>query len=160
MELIQFLVDGGLHGFGFTEPLLFLNRVVVGAFFLISGYHKLFVPIRHEQLVRTLEACGIPFLGFCCWFVPIVEFLGGIAVFLGLLAPLAAIPLMILLLVALVTDGPRRIREFQPLDKADLFDDILYLPETTYLLMLIFILFIGPGHYTLQAPIEQWLMSP
>ena len=63
------------NGLDQLDPVLFLNRLVVGLFFAISGHHKLFIKQRHAQLVATLEACGIPYVWFCQWFVPLVEFL-------------------------------------------------------------------------------------
>jgi putative oxidoreductase len=138
------------EGLDHQDTVLLLNRLAVGLFFAISGYHKLFVRERHEQLVLTLEACGIPFVWFCQWFVPLVEFFGGLAVLSGILAPFAALGMLVILLIALSTDGPKRIREYKPIDRADYLDDFLYLPETTYVVMLLFVIFLGPGRYSLH----------
>lgn len=135
-------------GDGYVEYLLLANRVVVGLFFAFSGYHKLFVAERHEQLVKTLEACGIPFIWFCQWLVPLVELFGGLAVLVGFMAPLAALGLLSILAVALATDGPRRVKEFRPIDMADTIDDWLYLPETTYVVMVLLIVVAGPGAWS------------
>lgn len=137
-------------GNGYVEYLLLANRVVVGLFFAFSGYHKLFVTERRKQLVKTLEACGIPFVGFCQWLVPLVEFFGGLAVLVGFIAPLAALGLLAILVVALVTDGPRRVKKFRPIDMADTIDDWLYLSETTYVVMVLLIVFAGPGAWSVH----------
>ena len=142
------IVDFCQNGIDFTDWALLLNRFAIGLFCAISGYHKLFVAERHQQLVATLKACKIPFVGFCQWFVPLVEFFGGLAALMGILAPLAALGLLIIFLVALLTDGPKKIKEFKPINMADYLDDVLYLSETTYVVMALFVIFIGPGKYT------------
>ncbi len=147
---MQELLNWANDGLNTTEEILMTNRIAIGLFFSISGYHKLFNRDRHQQLVSTLKACGIPFVGFCEWFVPLVEFFGGLAVLFGLLAPLAALGLAIILLVALATDGPKRIREYRPIDAADFLDDLLYLPETIYLVMTLFVIIAGPGAFSLH----------
>ena len=59
-------------------------RVVTGAFFVLSGYHKLTNAERRATLVVTLQARHIPFIPVLQWFVPNVEFLGGLGVAFGL----------------------------------------------------------------------------
>lgn len=116
-----------------------LLEVYAGLFFAISGYHKLFNSARHRSLVDTLKADNIPLIGINQWFVPFVEFSGGIALVVHLhpvLTGLAALGLFILCAVATITDGIKRIASYQPIDKADWIDDLLYLPETMLLLML------------------------
>src|SRR5271155_3254799 len=75
-------------GVGWTDLAITLNRIAVGAFFMLSGYHKLFNADRHRSIVDELKALGVPALGFNQWWVPSVEFAGGAAVLFGLLAPL------------------------------------------------------------------------
>lgn len=138
------------NGFGLIDEMLLINQVVVGVFFAISGHHKIFIPSRHKQLVSTLEACGIPHVWFCQWFVPWVELLSGLGVVTGFFAWISSVGMMCILLIALLTDGPRRIREFQPIDRADWLDDCLYLSETTYLVMAAFVSFAGTSSYSLH----------
>jgi len=42
---------------------------------------------------------------------------------LGLLAPLAAHGLVLVILVAIVTSGPQRSKVYKPIDEADRIDD-------------------------------------
>jgi len=99
---------------------------------MLSGYHKLFNAPRHRSLVDELKALGVPAVGFNQWWVPTVEFTAGGAVLIGFLAPLAALGLLVIILVAMATSGRQRIKLYKPIDEADRIDDWLYLPETLY----------------------------
>jgi uncharacterized membrane protein YphA (DoxX/SURF4 family) len=147
MEILQYLFNGLPHQ---QDSALLLNRLVVGTFFFLSGYAKLFHKERHATLVTTLRDRKIPFLEFNQWFVPLVEFFGGLAVISGILAPLAAIGMVTILLVAIVTDGPARIKIYSPVDGPDYLCDFLYLPEPLYVVMLMAVIICGPGKYSLH----------
>jgi putative oxidoreductase len=127
--------------------------VAVGIFFLLSGYHKLFNAQRHVSLVEELKELGIPAVGFNQWWVPAVEFTGGAGVTIGFLAPLAALGLLVIILVAIATSGRQRIKAYKPIDEADRLDDWLYLPETLYAFMLIMVVSAGAGQYSVDAVI-------
>jgi uncharacterized membrane protein YphA (DoxX/SURF4 family) len=43
-------------GIGWTDLAITLNRIAVGAFFMLSGYHKLFNAPRHRTFVDELKA--------------------------------------------------------------------------------------------------------
>jgi DoxX len=64
-------------GVGWTDLAITLNRIAVGAFFMLSGYHKLFNAERHRTVVDELKALGVPAVGFNQWWVPLVEFTAG-----------------------------------------------------------------------------------
>ena len=119
------------------------------------GYHKLFNPERHRELANQLKELGVHAVGFNQWWVPTVEFTAGGAVVIGFLAPLAAFGLLVLILVAIVTSGPQRIKAYKPIDQADRIDDWLYLPETLYAFMLIMVISAGAGPYSLDA----WILG-
>jgi uncharacterized membrane protein YphA (DoxX/SURF4 family) len=138
-------------GVGWTDVAITLNRIAVGAFFMLSGYHKLFNAERHRSVVDELKALGVHAVGFNQWWVPSVEFAAGAAVLVGLLAPLAALGLLVIILVAMVTSGRQRIKVNKPIDEADRIDDWLYLPETLYAFMLILVVSAGAGPYSLDA---------
>jgi uncharacterized membrane protein YphA (DoxX/SURF4 family) len=139
------LINMLFKGVGWTDTALFLNRVAVGTFFMFSGYHKLFNAERHRVLVDELKALHIPALGINAWWVPLVEFAGGGAVVIGLFAPLAALGLIVIILIADVTSGRDRIKTYKPIDEADRIADWLYLPETLYAFMLLLIVSAGAG---------------
>jgi uncharacterized membrane protein YphA (DoxX/SURF4 family) len=138
-------------GIGWSDIALTLNRIAVGAFFMLSGYHKLFNAERHRSFADELKALGVHAVGFNQWWVPLVEFTAGGAVLVGFLAPLAALGLLFLILVAIATSGRQRIKLYKPIDEADRIDDWLYLPETLYAFMLIIIVSAGAGSYSLDA---------
>ena len=138
-------------GIGWTDIAMTLNRIAVGSFFMHSGYHKLFNVERHRSFVDELKALGVPALGFNQWWVPLVEFSAGVAVLIGLLAPLAALGLLVIIVIAMATSGRQRIKALKPIDEADRIDDWLYLPETLYAFMLIIIISAGAGPYSLDA---------
>jgi uncharacterized membrane protein YphA (DoxX/SURF4 family) len=147
------MLDILFRGVGWTDVAMTLNRVAVGVFFMLSGYHKIFNPQRHRTLKDELKELGVPALGFNQWWVPAVEFAAGGAVSIGLLAPIAALGLLVVMLVAIITSGPARIRVYKPIDQADRIDDWLYLPEILYAFMLIMVLSAGAGPYSVDAMI-------
>jgi uncharacterized membrane protein YphA (DoxX/SURF4 family) len=144
------MMDLLFAGIGWTDVAMTLNRIAVGSFFMHSGYHKLFNAERHRTFVDELKALGVPAVGFNQWWVPLVEFSAGAAVLVGLLAPLAALGLLVITLVALATSGRQRIKLYRPIDRGDRVDDWLYLPETLYAFMLILVVSAGAGPYSLD----------
>jgi uncharacterized membrane protein YphA (DoxX/SURF4 family) len=147
--MMQYLTSGA----DLTGIALLINRIALGAFFTISGFHKLFNRQRHAVFVSELEADRVPRLGFNQWFVPGVEFSGGLALLTGMLAPLAALGLFVICLVAVHTSGKRRVISYMPIDRADYVDDVLYLPEVLYLVMLLIVVLAGPGPLRLDSVI-------
>jgi putative oxidoreductase len=143
------------NGVGWTDIALTLNRVAVGMFFIFSGYHKLFNAERHRVFADELRSLHVHAVGINQWWVPLVEFSAGGAVVIGLIAPLAALGLLVIILVASATSGRDRIKAFKPIDRADRIDDWLYLPETLYAVMLIMIISAGAGPYSLDAAISR-----
>lgn len=132
-------------GLGAPDAALFVNRIAVGVFFAISGYHKLFNSKRHASIAAVMREDKVPAPGFNEWFVPVVEFSAGCALVVGLVSALAASGLLVICVVACIADGLKRIESWGPLDKADYLDDVLYLPEVLYALMLFVVICAGPG---------------
>jgi uncharacterized membrane protein YphA (DoxX/SURF4 family) len=87
----------------------------------------------------------------------LVEFAAGAAVFIGFLAPLAALGLLVIILVAIATSGRQRMKLYKPVDEADRIDDWLYLPETLYAFMLLIVISAGAGPYSLDALILDFM---
>jgi uncharacterized membrane protein YphA (DoxX/SURF4 family) len=91
------------------------------------------------------------------WFVPGVEFLGGLGVAFGFLTPLAALGLATICLVAAYADGITRIEAWGAIDRADVIDDVLYLPEVLYILLLALFVANGAGPFSLDAILNRYL---
>jgi uncharacterized membrane protein YphA (DoxX/SURF4 family) len=130
---------------------LTLNRVALGVFFAISGYHKLFNASRHAALTRTLQDDGVHAVPFMRWLLPGAEFGGGCALILGFLSVLAALGLFVISVGAFTLDGVKRIVAWQPLDRADWLGDLLYVPEALYSIGLTVVMLGGPGPWSLDA---------
>jgi uncharacterized membrane protein YphA (DoxX/SURF4 family) len=146
-----------LQGAQAPDAALTLNRVALGLFFAISGYHKLFNASRHAALTRTLQQDGVHALPVMQWTVPSIEFGGGCALILGLLCVPAAFGLFVVCAGAFALDAVKRIRALQPLDRADWLGDLLYLPEALYSIGLTVVMLGGPGPWSLDARITALL---
>ncbi|MDZ7623429.1 MAG: DoxX family protein [Ignavibacteriaceae bacterium] len=78
-----------------------LIRLMVGVVFLSEGIQKFLFP---DQLgVGRFIKIGLPFPEFFGYFVPSFEIVCGLLVLIGLFTRLAAIPLIIIMLVAIVS---------------------------------------------------------
>jgi len=144
------------EGLGLPDTALAISRVAAGLFFLLSGYHKLFNAERRAALVQTLQSVGLRHVNILQWFLPAAEFSGGLAVAMGLLSVPAALGLLIISIGATLTDGIRRIADWRPIDKSDWLDDILYLPEVLYALLLLSVILAGPGPFSLDALLARY----
>jgi putative oxidoreductase len=76
-------------------------RLIVGFGFLQHGFAKL--GRGPEHFAAILQALGTPAPHLMAWISILTEIVGGLAVLLGALVPLAAIPMAILLIVAIFT---------------------------------------------------------
>jgi putative oxidoreductase len=146
-----------IQGAQAPNAALALNRVALGAFFVISGYHKLFNASRHATLTRTLQDDGVHGVPIMRWLLPGIEFSGGWALILGLLSVLAAFGLFVISAGAFAFDAVKRIRSWQPLDRADWVGDVLYIPEALYCIGLAVVMLAGPGPWSLDATIAALL---
>jgi putative oxidoreductase len=76
-------------------------RLIVGYGFMAHGYAKL--ARGPEHFAAILGAIGMPQPAFLSWLTVIVELLGGLMVLIGAGVEIAALPMAIILLVAIVT---------------------------------------------------------
>jgi putative oxidoreductase len=126
-------------------------RILVGIFFCISGATKLLVPAQFGVMERTLAQSRIPFPHANAVFVSLVEFACGTGLALGLLTPLCALALAIDMVVAIATN---RIQGIEANGVVAWLDDFLYLPEVLYVIILVWLIFSGPGRYSIDSLIE------
>jgi putative oxidoreductase len=146
-----------LNGIGGTLPAIAAIRFALGWFFVLSGFHKLANEERHKTFVETLRILGIPQIGILQWFVPGVEFFGGLGVSVGFLTPLAALGLLVICSVALLTSSPTVVASYRPIDRADRVDDWLYQPELMYALILLYFIAAGAGPVSVDHLLKLWI---
>jgi putative oxidoreductase len=127
-------------------------RVLIGIFFCISGGTKLFVPAQFGVLEQTIVESNIPFPHANALFVSMVEFACGAGLALGLLTPLCAAMLVGDMIVAIATN---RIHSIQASGVLAWLDDFLNLPEVLYTLILVWLIFSGPGRYSVDGLIAR-----
>src|SRR5271155_3394155 len=123
-------------------------RVLIGIFFCISGGTKLFVRSQFGVVEQTMVESHIPFPRASALFVSTVEFACGAGLALGLLTPLCAAMLTADMLVAIATN---RIHSIQASGVLAWIDNFLYLPEVLYALILVWLIFSGPGRYSVDG---------
>src|ERR1700738_2550705 len=76
-------------------------RLIVGYGFMQHGFAKL--AKGPEAFAVILHAIGVPAPHLMVWLTILVGVFGGLAVFLGAFAPVAALPMAAVLLVAILT---------------------------------------------------------
>ena len=76
-------------------------RLIVGYGFMAHGYAKL--ARGPDAFAVVLDALGVPVPTLMSWMTILVELLGGLAILAGAFVPLASIPLITVLLVAMFT---------------------------------------------------------
>jgi putative oxidoreductase len=147
-RLIQFALLGG----GDLERYaILLIRVSIGLFFAISGANKLFVSGGTKPVYETLVKAKVPFPKQTAYFVASVEFVGGSLLTVGLLSSAACVALLVDMTVATLTQAVSTLPK--GLSPLSWLDDFLYLPEVLYMLFFIWLLFSGPGKFS----VDYWL---
>lgn len=138
-----------------------LIRVLVGGVFLSEGLQKFLFP-DHVGVGR-FDRIGFPDPAFWASFVGVFEVLAGTLLILGLLARLAALPLSIIAIVALVTTKIPILRgrdlgvfEVRDLDRYG-FWSMLHESRTDLAMLLgsLFLLIVGAGAWSVDAWMEE-----
>lgn len=116
-----------------------LIRFTVGWVFLASGWWKLH---NLQQVTGFFTSLGIPLAIVQAPMVSCFEFLGGLFILVGFLTRLAAIPLIVIMMVALLTAHSGEIHSLK-----DLLDQTPFL----YAVMLLGLLGQGPGKFSVDS---------
>jgi len=76
-------------------------RLIIGFGFIEHGYAKL--SRGADDFIAILHSIGLPFADLLGWATIIVEIIGGLLILIGAFVPVAAVPMIIVLLVAMFT---------------------------------------------------------
>ena len=146
---MQFLVDFLINGpqrlsavFAWLPPLF--ARIVVGWTFMWSGWEKL---NALPQITQNFIDWGIPFPGVLTPFVSGVEFFGGLFLLLGLFTRVAAVPLIIVMIVAIIS---------AKLNQIDSLETLLGFEEIAYMALFGWLAVAGPGPVSLDHLLQRW----
>jgi len=119
-------------------------RITVGVVFMGTGWTKL---NNLPAITKNFTALGIPAPEILTPFVSGVEFVGGLLLLLGLLTRFAAVPLMVVMVVAIISAKAGDI---------DSLETFLGFEEVSYFVMFAWLAIAGPGpvsldHFILKA---------
>ena len=113
-------------------------RITVGIVFMGTGWTKL---THLPQIIKNFTGLGIPAPEIVTPFVSGVEFVGGILLLLGLLTRFAAVPLMVVMVVAIISAQWENVTSLE---------DFLGLEEVSYFVMFAWLAIAGPGPISLD----------
>ena len=112
---------------------LLLGRLAIGLIFMSTGWGKVHsIP----KVTEFFESLHIPMPGLNAIVASYTELLCGTALVLGVMTRLAALPLVITMIVAIVTAKRGDIHGFF---------DLVAFDEFTYIIVLLMIAILGPG---------------
>ena len=128
----------------FTWAAPLAVRITVGVVFMGTGWTKLH---NLPAITKNFTALGIPAPEILTPFVSGVEFVGGILLLVGLLTRFAAVPLMLVMVVAIIS---------AKLTDIDSLETLLGFEEVSYFVMFAWLAIAGPGpvsldHFILKA---------
>ncbi len=129
-------------------PIL-VARLSLGLFFAVSGYNKLFVAAKHEDLIQLMIKIGLPFPDLMALFLGSTEFFGGLFLMVGLLSTFCAIALTIAMIVAIVTVEIDLIIP-KGIEFVEWMSWFLYLPQVMYVILFGWLMITGPGHLSID----------
>ena len=115
-----------------------LTRLFIGYFFLETGWGKIH---NLDAMAQRFARWGIPFAAFNAALSGYTELIGGALILIGLFTRLAAIPLFINMVVAILTVKMKAVTGL---------DDFVELDEPVYALAFLWLFFSGPGRVSLD----------
>ena len=121
----------------------FVARMTLGVLFVSTGWGKVH---DLDKVTAFFTDLGIPMPHANAVMVSFVELIGGSLLLIGLGSRLAALPLMASMAVAILTAQRENVHGLP---------DLFGLVEWTYLALLLWVAFAGPG----KASLDHWLMG-
>lgn len=127
----------------FQSILLLILRVYWGAGLQATGLGKFY---DHAHIAEYFSSLGIPFPELMVYVVATIEFIGGWCLILGLFSRIAAIPLIVTMIVALLTAHVPEVSMI-------LHDQAKFVtqPPVTYLLVSLVVFAFGAGFFSIDA---------
>ncbi len=111
---------------------------------MITGWGKL---NNLPQVIENFAGWGIPFAEIMTPFVSAVEFGGGLLLLLGLFTRIAAAPLIVVMIVAIISAKRQEI---------DSLDALLGFEEFSYMAMFLWLAIAGPGLVSVDRLLQRW----
>jgi putative oxidoreductase len=146
---MKFIVDFFINGpervsavFSWLPPLF--ARFVVGWVFMWTGWSKL---TNLDRITEAFVSWGIPFPNIMTPLVSAVEFVGGLLLLLGLFTRIAAVPLVIVMIVAIVSAKWVQVGSLETLAGFE---------ETAYMALFGWLAVAGPGPVSLDRMLQNW----
>ena len=118
-------------------------RIVVGWVFLWSGWGKLHAL---PKMIENFTEWGIPFPTILTPLVSGVEFIGGLLLLVGLFTRIAAVPLVIVMIVAVISAKWANV---------DSLETLLGFEEIAYMSLFGWLAVYGPGPVSLDALLQR-----
>jgi putative oxidoreductase len=132
--------------FAWLPPLA--ARLVVGWVFMWSGWGKL---NNLPQMIENFKGWGIPYPEIMTPFVSGVEFFCGLLLLLGLFTRIAAVPLVVVMIVAIIS---------AKWDQIDSLETLLGFEEVAYMALFGWLAVAGPGPLSIDAVLQKWKRLP
>lgn len=126
---------------------ILIVRIVLGVFFILSGFFKIFDTKQQANLLQTLKDAHFPLAEFNAYFIPFLQLICGILILVGLLTTVASFILFVIMIIALATDRAASVAHHGGIMTLEHF---LYLPEVLYGLMFLWLFFSGPGKVSID----------
>ena len=153
-------------GAGALDLSFLINRVIIGIFFVSYRFRWFYDPaqppcdrwfsaFRRTKLRTRLCTCRYPVVMAPA--VAVIEVLAGLALIVGLLTVPAAVGIVVIMIFANCCTPPEEIPAMNPVDKLDWLSCYLRLVEPLYLWMAVMVIMHGPGRYSLDYAIWEYL---
>lgn len=143
-RVTKVLVHGPEHHsrhFAWLPPLV--ARIVVGYVFMLTGWTKL---TNLPLMIQNFTEWGIPAPEITTPLVSGIEFFGGLLLLLGLFTRIAAPPLVIIMIVAIIT---------AKWDDIDSLETLLGFEEIAYACLFGWLAVAGPGRISLDYLLQR-----
>jgi putative oxidoreductase len=125
-----------------------LARLTLGVVFIGTGWGKLH---GLDKVTEFFTELGIPAPGFNAVLASSAELICGTLLLVGLLSRLAAIPLIVVMTVAILT---------AKLENLHGISDLLGFEELSYIVLSLWIAVAGPGPLSVDRLLQNWLRRP